>query len=338
VVKSRRLWAVGLVAVVVGIAGLRAAQAPESASFDVASVKVTHTTEGPGIVQVRPGRLWIPNNSVRMTKSRLLTTAGFAVLVSAGTLIAQAPAPPTFEVASVKPNAAGSNAPQRGSPFVGDRVTIGNMTLQTIIQMAYQINPTEIMGAPSWIANERFDITAKAAAPSPSDQLRSMLQSLLAERFKLATHMEARSTPVYALMIARSDGRLGPLLHPEARDCESLRVVARAKPGTPDPCAGPSGGSGSGPGHIVQKSRPIDLLTTILRPYVDRPILNRTGLTGSYDWDLTFALQRLQAQGADSDGTTIFTALQEQLGLKLQPTTASQDMLVVDHVEHPTED
>ena len=285
-----------------------------------------------------------------MAKSRFLTTAGFAVLVvassvrsvsRAGTLIAQAPAPPTFEVASVKPVPAGANLPQRGTNFVGDRVAIGNMTLQTIIQMAYQIAPTEIIGGPGWIGNERFDITAKAAAVSPSDQLRLMLQSLLAERFKLAAHIEARSTPVYALMVARSDGRLGPLLHPEARDCEPLRVVARAKPGTPDPCAGPSGTSGSGFGHIVQTSRPIDLLTTILRPVVDRPIVNRTGLTGSYDWDLTFNprffLQGSSA-GTDSDGISIFTALEEQLGLKLQPTTASQDVLVVEHVERPTED
>jgi uncharacterized protein (TIGR03435 family) len=248
-----------------------------------------------------------------------------------------------FEVASVKPNASGPTSPMRGGVVPGERVTIVNEPLRTIIQMAYGVNLPQIIGAPSWIANEHFDITAKAETLSSANQLRAMLQTLLADRFKLRTHVEMRDTPVYALVIARSDGRLGPQLHPEAEDCEPLRVIARSD-GSGDPC--PSTPSGSGVGRLSARSRPIDLLATLLAVDVDRPVVNRTGLIGSYDWDLTATPRRFlerpfdhdQFPTVDPDGPTIFTAVQEQLGLKLEPSTGPETFLVIDHVERPTGD
>jgi uncharacterized protein (TIGR03435 family) len=246
----------------------------------------------------------------------------------------------------VRPNAAGPTAPQRGAVFPGERVTLVNTPLRTIIQMAYQVNVPQVIGAPSWIANERFDITAKADTPSSADQLRAMLQTLLADRFKLAAHPETRNTSVYALVVARSDGRLGPQLHPEAQDCEPLRVIARAQPGARDPCGLPSNGE---VGHLGARSKQIDLLATLLRTFVDRPVVNRTGLTGSYDWDLTWTPRRFPAGSfdhdqfptldpVDPDGPSIFTAVQEQLGLKFEPSMGADPVLVIDHVERPTGD
>lgn len=271
-----------------------------------------------------------------MMKSRLLGTVGIMAVVGS-VLAAQDPAPPAFEAASVKPNALGPTGSQRGGVFPGERVTLVNYPLRTIIQMAYAVTTAQEIIGPGWIANERFDITAKAEAPSSADQLRAMLRTLLADRFKLAARPDTRNTPVYALVIARSDGRLGPQLHPEAKDCESLRAIARAQPGAGDPCAIPSKDARSIEtqfGHYSKRSSRIDLLATVLRLSVDRPVVNKTGLTGSYDWDLNWTPQRFQSPfdhdqfpTVDPNGPTIFTAVQEQLGLKLEPTMGADPVL-----------
>jgi uncharacterized protein (TIGR03435 family) len=232
----------------------------------------------------------------------------------------------------------------------GERLTFVNVTLRNLIQVAYS-GFSAISGGPTWMGEAgpsfdaaRFDVTAKADAPSSHDQLQMMLRTLLADRFKLVVHTETKDEPVYALVLARSDGRLGPQLRPEARDCESLRVIARAQPGETDPCPTPP--SSQGVGSIGARSRPIDLLAAILRVDVDRPVVNKTGLTGSYDWDLTWTPRRF-LQGAfdhdqfptiDPDGPSVFTAVQEQLGLKLVPEDDDQPVLVIDHAEHPSED
>jgi uncharacterized protein (TIGR03435 family) len=207
-----------------------------------------------------------------------------------------------------------------------------------------------ISGGSTWIGEAgpssnaaRFDVTAKADAPSSHDQLQMMLRTLLADRFKLVVHTETKDEPVYALVLARSDGHLGPQLHPEERDCEPLRAVARAQPGGADPCGTPSR---NGVGRISARSKSIDLLAAILRGDLDRPVVNKTGLTGSYDWDLTWtprqflqsAFDHDQFPTIDPDGPSVFTAVQEQLGLKFVSEKEDQPGLVIDHVEQPTPD
>jgi uncharacterized protein (TIGR03435 family) len=258
------------------------------------------------------------------------------------------PIPPTFDVASVKANTSGPTAPARVVLQAGaTRVSIINVPLLRLIQLAYP-EVTGIVGAPAWVGNvgpnvgvPRFDVNAKAEAPSSDAQLRAMLRTLLADRFHLTAHIEAQETPVYALSFARADGRLGPGLRREARDCESLRAKVRDQPGAADPCL-VSGKEAVG--NLSARSRTIDLLASLLRPLVDRPVVNKTGLTGSYDWDFIFlpssarVSDGTQSLVLDSNGPSVFTALRDQLGLKLVAEQDEQSALVVDHVEHPTPD
>jgi uncharacterized protein (TIGR03435 family) len=280
----------------------------------------------------------------------VLVVSAIAFAVVAPRLVAQAveQSSPAFDVASVKPNTSGPTAPARVVLQAGtNRVSIVNEPLRLLIQVAYPEIP-EIVGGPAWLGKAgpnlgvpRFDVDARAEEPSSDAQLRAMLRTLIADRFHLIAHIEARETPVYALGVARADGRLGPGLRPEARDCESLRAKVRGQPGAADPCR-VIGKEAAG--HLSARSKTIDLLASLLRPLVDRPIVNKTGLTGSYDWDFTFlppstrVSDGAQSLVLDSNGPSVFTALRDQLGLKLVAEKDEQSTLVVDHVEQPTPD
>jgi bla regulator protein blaR1 len=276
----------------------------------------------------------------------------FSVLWRIASLVsAQAPATPTFEVASVKQNKAGPDSIRRVGIQPGDRVTLTNVTLRTLIQVAYP-GMSEIIGGPKWIGSagpsfdaDRFDVNAKAAAPASRDQLQTMLRSLLTDRFKLTVHTETRQAPIYALVLARRDGRLGPSLHPATADCPTLRAQATQSPGDADPCGQRSFANALITGRMSVRGFSLDTLG-LLRGDVGRPVENNTGLTGMFDWDLTWTpqvfLQRTfdhdRFPTIDPDGPAIFTALEEQLGLKLESQKAGEPVLVIDRVEHPTED
>jgi uncharacterized protein (TIGR03435 family) len=266
-----------------------------------------------------------------------------------------APPSPTFEVASVKLN-------KSGQPFVsigsqpGGRFTATNVPLRLLIRNAYQIQDFQLIGAPDWVSTDRFDIIAKAegdVAPSapggPPGPLQLMLRALLAERFNLKMHPERRELPIYALVLARSDGKLGPQLRPAAVDCASVQAARRGGPPTPPqpgerlPC-----GIRVGPGQLAGGGLPLSQLATLLAPSVQRVIVDRTGLSGNFDFDLSWTPDQIPqgpppagAPGLppiDPNGPSILTAVQEQLGLKLDSTKGAVDVLVVDNVERPTPD
>ena len=283
-----------------------------------------------------------------MAQSRLSWTLGLVCM--AGSVVVgqsvQTPASPAFEVASVKPNRSGPGSIQRAGLQPGDRVTMTNVTLRILIQIAYP-GPSEIVGGPGWVGSgpsgDRFDVNAKAEAASSREQLQLMLRTLLADRFKLVVHTETRVEPIYALVLAKRDGSLGPNLHPAAADCATLRTAALA--------AGPL--KGSGPcglggllGNMHIRGIGIDQLALMLQRDAGRRVVNKTGLTGNFDWDLTWTPQefrqapfdRERFPSIDPDGPSIFTATEEQLGLKLQPEKGEGDVLVIDRVERPTED
>lgn len=188
---------------------------------------------------------------------------------------------------------------------------------------------------------DRFDLNAKAEGPASTEQLRLMLQALLGERFKLAVHTEMRQADVYALRLARADGGLGPNLHPAAADCRAL--IAGDK--NPAPGKHPCGtvGTNRPPWHL--RGVPITQLL-VLRNDLGRPIVDKTGLTGSFDFDLdwtprwaldpSFDCSRFPE--IDFAGPDIFAAVQEQLGVKFVPEKQDQPVLVIDHVEQPTPD
>ena len=239
-----------------------------------------------------------------------------------------------------------------------------NLPLRTIIAAAYgtpqPLADFQLVGGPKWLDTDRFDIIAKAAddpppgpnGPPPAMFL--MLQSLLEERFHLTVHRETKDLPMYALVLARSDGKLGPQIHPSATDCAALMASMRARAGGPPPPPAPGErppcGARMFPGNITAGGMTMAQMVSGLgrTPGINRPVVDRTGLTGAFDFDLTYTPDQMpqgeRPPGApplppvDPNGPSLFTALQEQLGLKLEPTRGPVDVIVIDRAEPPTED
>jgi uncharacterized protein (TIGR03435 family) len=264
-------------------------------------------------------------------------------------LIAQAPANQSFEVASVKPNKSGDGRVMVGLQ-PGGRFTATNVPLRMLLRQAFNVQDFQIVGGPDWIGSDRFDVVAKAPEGEfTADQMRPMLRSLLAERFKLASHAESRDLPVYALMKARPDGKLGPNLTPAAVDCAApMRGRRGGGPAAPpQPGQKMECGFMIGPGRMSVGGMPMANLAQSLSPMVGRIVLDRTELTGSYDFELTYSPEGIAGgppllNGApppvDPNAPTIFTALQEQLGLKLDSQRGAVDVVAIDHVEQPVAD
>jgi uncharacterized protein (TIGR03435 family) len=265
------------------------------------------------------------------------------------TASAQTPAPPSeqaaFEVASVRQNKSGTGGGQRRLP--GGRFTATNMTLRALVRLAYGnasiFRPEDqIVGGPGWIDSDRFDIEAKAAEEFAADpdgvtrQHLTMLRTLLEQRFSLKAHMEKREMPIYALVVARKDGKLGPDLQKSALDCA---------PGAPPPNGAKCGVTSEG-ATLVGRGVPIAALVAFLTisPAVGRLVQDETGLDGRFDARLFFVRPFVLGPGGavpnpDVDsGPTIFTALQEQLGLKLESRRAPVDVLVIDAVQRLAEE
>jgi len=233
---------------------------------------------------------------------------------------------PSFEVATIKRNTSlNDEGAMRVEP--GGRFRAVNAPLFWMIAAAYSgpqgpLHPSHIIGAPSWIQAESYDIVAKvadAAEMSTYEQSRPLLRSLLEDRFKLRTHREQQVMPVYALVRVRPDGALGPRLKQSTLDC----LKESAKCGFP----------GGLVGHIKAGAITMDLFKQLLGGATGRTVIDRTGLEGGFEIDLEWSPGQIA-----TDQPSLFTAIQEQLGLKLESTKAPIDVLVVDHVERPTED
>jgi uncharacterized protein (TIGR03435 family) len=252
---------------------------------------------------------------------------------------------PSFEVASIKPNKSGTTV--ANASLQPNGVNLLNLPLRGIIQLAYGINqPSKLVGAPDWLAGERYDIVARASGTVTGDEVRLMLQNLLTDRFKLIASRETRSQDVYVLALARKEGTLGDHLRASTSSCAP--PVAASGGGTagqpqttasPTPPCGPRPG---GSGRLILEGSPMSLFTSLLALVVGRTIIDETGLTGRYDIDLSFAPER-QLLGGPADGAidpnapSLFTAVQEQLGLKLESVRRSDEVLVIERVERPTE-
>jgi bla regulator protein blaR1 len=286
--------------------------------------------------------------------TRIAAAAGAAILA-----VAAGPPPaaqtPSFEVASVRRNNSGDGSTTRRMQPGG--TTFINVPVRQLIIGAYGVQPFQVVGGPAWITSDRFDINAKAeGAPSP-EQMNLMLRALLADRFKLIVRQEQREMPIYTLVKAREDGQLGPALKPSTVDCGA---TGRGR-GGPPPAAPGAGGAPPlplagcrmmiAPGRIEIGGQPITQLATFLSSQVGRSIIDKTGLTGRYDVQLSFLPDGGRGgplgplpPGApalppiDPDAPSIFTAVQEQLGLKLESGRGPVDVIVIERVEPPTED
>jgi uncharacterized protein (TIGR03435 family) len=286
---------------------------------------------------------------------------GAQVAIGTLTLRAQTPAAaPKFEVASVKINKSGETSVRIGMQ-PGGRFTATNVSLRALIRFAYQLQDFQIVGGPDWVASDRmasdrYDIVAKAendvppGPPGTVGPMQLMTRSLLEERFKLAVHQESRELPIYALVVARSDGKLGAKLSPSTVDCQAMMKEALGRGGPPAPPPQVNGrpvcGMRSGAGQMVGGGFPLSQLAASLSGMVQRVVIDRTGLKGNYDLELTYTPDQMPqgtpppgapAPAIDPGGPSIFTALQEQLGLKLESQRGPVDVLVIDRAERPTE-
>ena len=242
---------------------------------------------------------------------------------------------PRFEVASIKPNNSGSDNSARNLGANG-RLVFENFPLRQLIIAAYDIQAFQLIGGPAWINNERFDVEARAAATTPLPQMYLMMRSLLADRFKLLVRREERELPVYVLVKARSDGGLGPRMKASAVDCGPIgRGRGAPAPGTPP---GPPAGCRAliTPSGVNFEGQTTAHLATVLGMAVRQTVIDKTGLVGGFDLQLSFSPDT--APAADPNLPSLFTALQEQLGLKLESTRAPMEVVVIDSVERPTPD
>ena len=251
---------------------------------------------------------------------------------------------PRFDVASVRENRSGGDQgfllPQ------GRQLNAQNYRLRSLIQFAYRVQPFELVGGPDWIDSARFDITAKAPfepkpAPvgAPPGEMEQMVQTLLAERFTLQVHRETREIPVYALVLARRDGQMGQRLRREADVCAASRnATARGEktPEIPTRADGrPACGMMGAGGRFFAGGVTLAMLASALSPQAARVVVDRTGLSGYFEADIEFSPDALT--NATSERPSFFTALEEQLGLRLEPARAPVELLVIDRVERPTE-
>jgi len=241
-------------------------------------------------------------------------------------------------VASVKRN--NEVDPRGGSEYSGGRFTATAITVGQLLRTAYRIQGYQLVGAPAWIANRRYDIAAKVEdKPAPSQQV--LLRALLKDRFKLAVHNETREMPIFALVVARTDGKLGPQLTKTDFDCAAYRAGTHAPP---EPGRTPNCATRINLGALYGKAIPMSTLATSLAPFVSRFTIDKTGLAGGFDVELTWtpdsAFPNPGNPSADaapnSSGPSIFAALQEQLGLKLVSEKGPVAVLVVDHLEEPS--
>jgi uncharacterized protein (TIGR03435 family) len=271
--------------------------------------------------------------------------SSLAVIAVAGRLLfAQAPPIPAFDVASVKANHSGD---EESASFVqpGGRYTATNVTVRMLVKSAYGLHDDQLVGGPSWIDKERFDVAAMAegytTASAFRDHARLMLRPLLADRFKLVLRRERRDLPVYAIVLAAADGHLGPQLHRSdpggcAGPAKATPAVAGAgEPAIPLPC----GAEVYRPGHLAARGMALSNFVLNVSRWTDRVVVDRTGLDGTFDWDVQWTPEDLTVDPATTPaGPLLFAALRDQAGFRIERQQSLVDVLVVEHVERPEPD
>jgi uncharacterized protein (TIGR03435 family) len=290
---------------------------------------------------LRRGRTFSPQASVTgIAASAVVLSA----LLLAGSLaphwiaFAQQAPQPSFEVASVKRNTSGGDWDTHSGPPESEGFRANNMTLKMLIKIAYRVKDSQISGGPGWIDSDRYDIAARPAENNFSaDRSRLMLQALLEERFRLALRHEMRTIPVYALIAGNGGLQLPKSTH---TSCVDFSAGSPPKPSAPGQAPSiPCGGFVTGPnlleGGNISMSQFIDVLGNML----DRPVVDKTGFTGTFTVRLDFNSEGIFGRHDDSNPDlsrpSIFTAIQEQLGLRLEAQRSAAEVLVIDHAEKP---
>jgi uncharacterized protein (TIGR03435 family) len=272
-------------------------------------------------------------------------TLAFAMLLLLLSPMLAAQDTPAFEVVSIRE--VSELQPQPGGVFAPDRFSRNYITLTQLMIYVYQVADFQILGGPEWARTKRYDVQAKAEGTPSVDQMRQMVRRMLEERFGLKMHRETRDMPRYALVMARADKRLGPKLKSSSIDCPA--IIAARGPGFRPPTGPPQPGDpprcalmariGGGSMTILLEGMPISRLTQTLQTNAGRVIVDKTGLTGTYDveFETEASVPGFEAApGKEPVGLSLFTALPEQLGLKLESERGPVDVIVIDGAELPT--
>jgi len=309
-------------------------------------------------------------------KKSIVAALTIAAAVAGGPILwAQLPLPgppvapdSQFEAASIK--AADPSSPGSRMMMMPGRVEADNVPVRLLMRQALRVQDYQILGLPDWVSNDRYTIVAKAPDGSPQNAMPVMLANLLKDRFKLLMHMESRELPIFNLVVARQDGKLGAGLKPTPAECQAEIQARRGGP-PPNGPAGPGGARGPatappppppldfnapmpcgmmriGPGIANATGQPLAQVVQFLSQFTGRPVYDKTGLTGMYDFNLKWALEPgggggpfggpppgAQPPPVDPDAPNIYTAVQEQLGLKLENAKGPVDVIVIDRIERP---
>src|SRR5688572_7974899 len=302
---------------------------------------------------------------------RGITLLGLGLAVALAVMLTAVAQTTSFEVASIRPSNPNPATPIAAAPMILPalgRLTAQNVTLRMLVMGAYQKQPFEIVGGPEWQNADKFDINAKAVDASlTTDQMLGLLKTLLADRFKLKLHTETREVPIYALVLSRSDRRLGAKLKASADDCpdfkvqqqQQLEAIAKSglqalaasamKPGETRPCAFGSYPAGQGLIGVKASGQALSTLALVLTQLTGRPVIDKTELTGLYDFELTIDLQTIARLYADlginmplpaglPEGPSLMTLPQGDLGLKLDSQRGPGEVLVIDSADRPEPD
>ena len=234
-------------------------------------------------------------------------------------------------------------------PGPGGGIRITNMPLKELIIIAYRIQPFQISGGPPWLESVHYDIVAKPEHKARRGDIQSMLQALLADRFQLSIRRETKELPIYAMVLARKDGRLGPQLV-ESKEGACTQPDPTKLPPPPEPGKPPAFMCGQlmmNLRRLTATAIPVSDMIPMLSRTLGKTIVDKTGLTGKYDITLTWTPDESQAlqlppdtpkpPPSDSTGPSIFTALQEQLGLKLESQKGPVELFIVERAEKPSE-
>jgi uncharacterized protein (TIGR03435 family) len=243
----------------------------------------------------------------------------------------------SFDVASIKPNQSGERT-MLYQPGRGGRFTATNCSLNLLIQYAYDVVRYQISGAPEWVVSDRFDVSAKAERDTEIREIPAMLQRLLEDRFQLKYHWDTKEAAGYSLVVSKA----GKLREAHPGDCSVPNSSATTFPDAP------CGALRNSPGHTQGNKLTAGELAGSLSFFVQAFVLDTTNLAGRYDIDLQWAPESVRMQSpappeagplspVESTGPSIFTALQEQLGLRLEPARGPVKILVIEHVQRPSE-
>jgi len=284
-------------------------------------------------------RAYVPNVANVIRSILILSALGCCVPA----LQAQSTGKVEFEVVSIKRNSSGNRGNSGRTLPDGTQMMI-NSPIRTFIMGVSPVPVDEVIGLPDWALTERYDIALKPPTGYARAQHGEMMRNMFADRMKLVSHIDEREREGFALVVARRDGKLGPQLKLSTLDC-GARARAGAPPAPPPPdatldeflsfCGARVGRTGMAFGYTT-----LDTLAADLKGLAGAPVINRTGLQGYYALKLTYTQPDLSPEprpASPDDAPDLFTALEEQLGLKLQREKMKVNVLVIDHIERPTE-